>query len=141
LIRRICLLREQGLTDEAARLEQEDLAVAVRGLRQEQLGEILPESVLREMFTCEEQRVANAVALTELLLPKLLEGLAERTPPGGRVSVPRPAQAVPLSSVSRAPAAGSPLIPDLLDAMLAAEFTNRHPQDSSLRGARTTTRK
>lgn len=140
LIRRICLLREQGAAAEAARLEESDLMAAVGELRTVLASDVLSESELRALFSREEQRVTDAAVLSELLIPQLLGRLAVSAP-SGPPGVFRPAAAGPaLPPVPRAPAAGSPAIPDLLDAMLAAERTNRRPLAPSKRQARTTTR-
>lgn len=128
LMRRICLLREQGDDAQAARLHEHDLPAAVRELRAAHGTEALSEAELRTLFAAEEQRVAEAVVLAELLIPQLT---------GPRPPVPaRAVPAAPVPARPRAPAAdarGSPAIPDLLDAMLAAERTGRRPAPASSR--------
>ncbi len=127
LMRRICLLREQGDAGQAARLREHDLAAAVRELRAAHGAEALSDDDLRALFAAEEQRVAEAVVLAELLIPQLV---------GGRA--PAPAKSVPAAPVPahpRVPAAppGPPGIPDLLDAMLAAERNGRRPSPAASR--------
>ncbi len=127
LMRRICLLREQGDAGQAARLHEHDLAAAVRELRAAHGAEALSDDDLRALFAAEEQRVAEAVVLAELLIPQLV---------GGRA--PAPAKSVPAAPVPahpRVPAAppGPPGIPDLLDAMLAAERNGRRPSPAASR--------
>lgn len=119
LVRQICLLREQGETDRAARLQANDLAAALRDLQAEHGPDALREEGLQALFAAERERVAEAVLLAELLIPQLTGGprLARSVAPA-RAPAPMPASA---------PAAGPPAIPDLLDAMLAAERTGRHP--------------
>jgi len=134
-VRRICLLREQGDAEEAARFEKIDFADALRDLRLALGPEILPESELRAMFAAEEKRVADAVVLSELLIPQLVKSFppfpatvaarAASLPAGERES----ASVLPRSP---AVAAGvSPMIADLLDAMLASERTGRRPLSSA----------
>jgi hypothetical protein len=127
LMRRICLLREQGDAGQAARLHEHELADAVRELRATHGAQALSDEELRALFAAEEQRVAEAVVLAELLIPQLV---------GARPPVP--AQAVPATPVParlRVPAVppGSPGIPDLLDAMLAAERNGRRPSPAASR--------
>jgi len=133
LIRRICLLREQGMVAEAARLEREDLAMAVRRLRDNPAGAGFPEDVVKGLFAREESRAADAVALAEFLVPQLLAHWPPRSP--AAVAGPVPPSLPP---VPRAPGTGSPAISDLLDAMLAAERSNRRPLARVTREARTT---
>ncbi len=133
-MRQIFLLREQGDFDGAARLQANDLGNAVRDFRLAHGVEALPESKLQEMFAREEARIADAVALAEILIPQLVAARAgapvvTQTYVATREE-PVTAPVIPFSSddssaVPRAPATGSPAIPDLLDAMLAAERHSR----------------
>jgi hypothetical protein len=117
LVRQICLLREQGDAARAAALEAGELADALRTLREADGGEALPESALAALFAREEERIADAQVLAELLAPRLGAVLPS-------------AQAATVTTVTtvttRAPEPpAEPLsIPDLLDAMLAAERTS-----------------
>ena len=128
-VRRICLLREQGDATEATRLEKNDLANAVRDYRLACGPEILPESELRSLFVAEEKRVADAVILSELLIPQLVKSF----PAQPVAAVPsRPSAAASVETATPFPraaaAAGvSPIIADLLDAMLASERSGRRP--------------
>jgi hypothetical protein len=120
LVRQVCLLRECGEADRAARLHEGELANAVRDHRLTHGPEALPESELRAMFATEERRVADAVILSELLAPRLVAA-GVPAPAAG----PRPVQSPPAAHRPAVPA-GPPAISDLLDAMLAAERTGRH---------------
>lgn len=127
LVRQVCLLREQGDAAGAVRVQEKEFATAVRDIRLAEGPEALPESELRAMFATEEQRVAEAVILSELLIPQLVgswPSISDLDRPGTTRSAPR---ALPASAPAPAPtpAAGPPTIPDLLDAMLAAERTGR----------------
>lgn len=136
LIRRICLLREQGSAGEAERLEREELPMAWPAVTADEAAQA---DLLQRIFSRETERAADAAALSELLLPHLL---ARLTPPAipGRGTPSRPDPGLPAAPVVRpAVSAGSPAIPDLLDAMLAAERSNRRPLAPSMRGARPTT--
>jgi hypothetical protein len=138
LIRRICLLREQGDAAEARRLEETEFGNAVRDFRLAHGPASLTESELNEMRAREEHRIADAVLLAEVLIPQLLA--ARATPaaaapdnnyrgepmrvPAGSV-VPFPPDIV--SAPPQAATADQSAIPDMLDAMLAAERNSRRP--------------
>lgn len=125
LVRRVCLLREQGEAEAAARFEQNELATAVRDLRLAEGLEAVRDEELQELFIREEQRVADAVILAELLAPRL----ASVRPPVPAVQVTTPVQVRRDEFVSTPrvieSGAGSTAIPDLLDAMLAADSAAR----------------
>lgn len=123
LIRRICVLREQGDVAGAARLEENQLATAVRDCRLAQGPDALPEGELQAMLATEERRVAEAAIMAELLAPRLAGAWPAASGPAVAVS-PRTATFSPPSARANAPP-GSPAIPDLLDAMLAAERNSR----------------
>ncbi len=122
LIRQICVFREQGDMIAAGRLRENDLAGAVDEFRRRHGAEALPDQDLLDLFAAEERRVADAVILSELLLPRLLAALsAARTD-----AVTRPvARSLPSDARPAAIPAGPPAISDLLDAMLAAERSGR----------------
>ena len=136
-IRQICLLREQGNNAEAERVEKADFANTLRDLRLAHGPEILPPNELTALFEAEHKRVADAVVLSELLIPQLVKSFS---------ASPFPAQARPLAAAATetvatrdssvpipkaaAPAGVSPMIADLLDAMLASERGGRRPLSS-----------
>jgi hypothetical protein len=133
-IRQICLLREQDNITEAERVEKNEFANTLRDLRLEYGPGFLPESELRSMFAAEQKRVADAVVLSELLIPQLVKSF-----PAVATASPQ-SKAALVSSNSRdssvpipqAAAAGvSPMIADLLDAMLASERSGRRPVHSA----------
>lgn len=131
-IRRICLLREQGNEPEAKQLEQSDLANAIRDLRLAQGPDAFPESELRKLFSAEEKRVADAVLLSELLIPELVKSFpaGASNPPVTKSVSPtkRPfgsqESATPFPPAMAA-AGGSPAIADMLDSMFASERSPR----------------
>ena len=122
LIRRVCLLTEQGDESEAVRLERTQLAEAVRQYRHDHGPDALTEQHLAEIFMAEQRRAADAVVLAELLIPQLT-GRA-RTEPR-----PVPAQsdetAAPAASGEPASSRAPVDIPDFLDAMLSGESGKR----------------
>ena len=125
LVRRICLLREQGDAAGAAKLEGNELAPAVRDIRLAEGLESLPEGELQTMFLNEERRVADAMILAELLIPPLIASIPLANGAGHR-PIPPSGRATPAAfPLATDPAAGSPAIPDLLDAMLAADAAAR----------------
>lgn len=119
VIRRVCLLREQGDAAGAARLQESEVADAIREIRLRQGPGALSESELQTIFATEEHRVADAVILSELLASRLVEVLPAASGRPRSAPQPMPVAARP------APPAGPPAISDLLDAMLAAERTGR----------------
>lgn len=127
LVRRVCLLREQGEAAQAAHLQGNELANAIRDFRLQHGPAALPEEKLGEMFASEEEHVVDAMVLAELLIPQLTRFMPEAV-----ISRPvPPAVETPRSVPSpRVLAGDSPAIPDLLDAMLEAE---RRPPSSGRR--------
>ena len=123
LIRRICLLREQGNHPGADQLENTQLAAAVREFRAAHGPEALPESELQDMFALEEKQVIAAAIISELLLPQLVESIvaANSGGPNRSATAFHPRVSPPAVSRAAANAAGPPVITELLDAMLAAE--------------------
>jgi hypothetical protein len=118
LVRRICLLREQGDVAEARRVQETELADRIREMRESADPAALTDAALADLFATETRRVADALATAEVLIPQLVAiwpaGPAAR-PARLTLSVPTEAPARP------AAADGPPRISDLLDAMLAAE--------------------
>lgn len=125
LVRRICLLTEQGDEAEAVRLENTQLAEAIRQLRHDHGPDALTEQHLSEIFIAEQRRAADAVALAELLIPQLTRPPASggRAAAAGNSAASRTGrQAAP----AQPPAAPSPRgIPEFLDAMFAANAPHR----------------
>lgn len=122
LIRQFWIFREQGNTTAAGRLLEGDFSNALDEFRRRHGPEALPDQELLILFAAEERRVADAVALGEWLLPRLLAAL----PPVQPDAVVRPvARSLPADSRPATIPAGPPAISDLLDAMLAAERPGR----------------
>jgi hypothetical protein len=131
-IRQICLLREQGNVAEAERVEKNDFANALRDLRLAHGPQILPQSELNVLFEAEYKRVADAVILSELLIPQLVKSFsaspfsAQARPAAANAPAASRDSSVPISKTAAA-AGVSPMITDLLDAMLASERGGRRP--------------
>lgn len=123
LVRRVCVLREQGETAEAKRLEDEKLGSEIRDLRLSQGPQALPEGELAALFATESKRAIEAVALAEMLIPQLLGRLPANPVPAPAPVRPFVPTSVPAPELRPATMGGSPAIPDLLDAMLARERT------------------
>jgi hypothetical protein len=130
LIRRVCVLCEQGDAAQAARLQENELATAVRDFRLALGPDVLPENELQAIFATEGRRVADASVLAELLLPRLVEYLPAIPGPVRSGSTRPKSELLPAAAQA---AAGPPAIPDLLDAMLAAERTGRRLSPASKR--------
>lgn len=124
-MRQICLLQETGRNDEAARLEPMLLDPLIKSFRDTHGVGALPDDRVESLLVCERERVGDAAALGELLIPLLMEHL--RATPG--VGPPeRPAATQPVRSrIPPRPPTASPEIADLLDGMLAQEL----PQSSA----------
>jgi hypothetical protein len=121
LIRRICVLREQGEAAAAQNLERDQLAVALDGLHASEGTEALPDDEVQRIFAAERTRAAEAQVLAEMLIPQLI---GHFPPPATPVQNHKPA----LPRVDPPPPelrpvvnGGTPAIPDLLDSMLARE--------------------
>lgn len=123
LIRRICLLREQGDLAGAQDLEHGPLGAAVATARAQLGADALSEDELGRLFVRESERAAEAVAVAELIIQQLTPHWPATAPAaaaGGAAA--RRAPRLPARS---AQPAGAPAIPDLLDAMLAHESQAR----------------
>ena len=135
-IRRICLLHEQGNTVEAISLQQGDFGNALRDFRLAHGPDSLPDAELRSMFEAEKKRVADAVVLSELLIPQLIKSFpaaaasAPQIRPAAAAVAPARDTAVPFPRAAAA-AGVSPVIADLLDAMLASERGGRRPASAN----------
>ncbi len=130
LIRRVCLLREQGDPASADRLQSAELVPAVRDFRLASGPASLTEEKLCALFLSETEHVAEAMVLAELLVPQLARLLP------GAAGEPRPTLFVPVPATApagRLTPGLSPAIPDLLDAMLAAERHGRRPSPATHR--------
>lgn len=134
LIRRICLLREQGDVAGAARLQESELLAALDELRQLQGPEAWRDEEVRALFAAEERRVADAMVLAEILIPKLTELWKQATPVARTVTTitARTREPDPVPAPAAAPS-GPPVITDLLDAMLADERKTRRVSSASNR--------
>jgi hypothetical protein len=118
LVRRICLLREQGDVAEAGRLQQNDLAAAVGEIRRTQGADAWRDDELAELFDAEAKRVTEALLTAEIMVKRLAE-LWSPLPVAVRSAPAYAGATLPTDKPARP--AGSPVISDLLDAMLAAE--------------------
>ena len=111
IYRRVCELRATGRTDEAAVLENTDLSAAVAEAR------ISGDPAVNEsaLLAGEDERVADARLLAELIAPLLATRLNLAAAPAAVV------QASTISSAPPAPRApsSSPQIADMIDDMLA----------------------
>jgi len=112
--RRICFLRFEGMASEAQAIEDTEFAEAAAKARRASGSEFEADSVLNALLADERERVAEAVAFAEVLVPmrsRSLPGLAPSAaaPP----AAPRRAR-MPAHDASRG-------IADFIDDMLAQE--------------------
>src|ERR1051326_8487286 len=68
--RRVCVLRSAGKTEEADKIEATTLPEAIGSLRD---SSTITTAQLDALFAVEQERVADARALAEILVPMLLE--------------------------------------------------------------------
>jgi hypothetical protein len=114
IFRRICFLRAEGLTSEAQRVEENEFAAAASRARLGAGSEFEAESILQALLTEEKERVCDAIAFAEILVPMLAERLA------AKVSPIRAAAHVPKKVKAESPAAARD-IADFIDDMLSQD--------------------
>jgi hypothetical protein len=115
IYRRICFLRSEGLALDAQHLEETELVEATAQARRCAGSEFEAESILQRLLTEEKERVADAIALAEIIVPMLAERL------GSLASLPM-ARAAPAPRQARPEAPVEPRgIADFIDDMLTQE--------------------
>lgn len=129
LIRRICLLREQGATAQANRLQAGELTAAVAEFRLWNGPDNLTEEKLCALFVSETELVREAMVLAEILAPQLVKLLPLAASAGPAPVFPTVLPDKPFRPLPDGP----PAISDLLDAMLAAERPGRRSAPSTHR--------
>lgn len=134
MCRRICVLRERGESMEAARLETDELAELLAALRAGGETDDAIQQRLTTLFAIEEERVADAAVLAELLLPALRGHATTPDAASGASEPARPDIAGEKNASSRPSAATAPAAPPeprkrstdiatFIDEMLAQEST------------------
>ena len=119
--RRICFLRLEGREAEAREIEGRELEPAVAEARKDSESEAEAEAVLRAVTSDDEERVAEAIAFAEVLVPMLSERLSLQAPaPGIPKRGPRQSRA---ASGDQDQAHG---IADFIDEMLAQQRPASH---------------
>jgi hypothetical protein len=87
--RRICFLRSEGLAREARLAEESEFAQAAAKARDLAASESEADSLLRALMSEEEERVAEAVAFAEVLVPVLARRLSENPPAARQPAIVR----------------------------------------------------
>src|SRR5208283_2265353 len=77
--RRMCFLRSEGREEEARFVEDRELAAAVVEARRVSGSDDEADALLKALFAEGEERVADAVALAEVLLPMLAQEMQSPT--------------------------------------------------------------
>ena len=113
IYRRVCFLRSQGRDAEAQWVQDTDLVRALAAARAEAPAGPETEAAWQAMQAAEEERVAEAVALSELLAPMLKDRLALPLAASAALPPPRPAAAIPRAQ--------APSVADFIEEMLAQE--------------------
>lgn len=112
----MCFLRSEGRQDEAREVEGHELAAAVAEARRASESDGEADSLLKALFAEGEERVADAVAFAEVLMPMLARELRPLSAATSRAAE-RPPQ-----RKARSESSGSPLeIADFIDEMLAQD--------------------
>lgn len=128
--RRVCVLRERGLKDEAEQVRAEQVMPMVALLRTATDTDAAITERLNGVFAAEAERVANAAVLAELLVPELTGQLRSLVAPVSAPVSPAPPPAAPVAAAKPTPPRrGS--IADFIDDMIAQE----DPPDRPGRGA------
>ena len=133
--RRVCVLRASGKNEEAEVLESTKLTQAVGSLRES--SPVTPDQ-LSGLFAAEEQRVADARALAEILLPMLMESsfalplAASRPVTNSIATASRTPATATVDSESKSPledkSTGTlPGIADFIDEMLSQDRARTAP--------------
>jgi hypothetical protein len=120
IYRRVCLLRSQGRHADAQLVLDADFAGALAVAREGAATEQEADAQCHAMVAAEEERVADAVAMVELLAPMLRDRLPPRTATlasPGRSRIP--GGLVPI---------GEPSVADFIEQMLEQE-RGTHPTD------------
>jgi hypothetical protein len=108
IYRHICFLRSEGLGTEAKRIEDTELAeAAAEACATDADGD----TQLKSFYAKEQERVAEAIAFAEVLVPAL----------SGHFSSPEPAKARPAAPAPAAKKRGEAGIAEYIDEMLAQE--------------------
>lgn len=127
LCRRIAVLSESGEHEEAEQVRAGELATALLALRT--TAGVTAAEIDRELasiFAAEQERVAHAAVLAEMLAPLLRDRLAA----SAATIVPHPALPSETSpALTAAPRASSGDITDFIDEMLAQERAQPGPGD------------
>ncbi len=119
--RRVCFLRLEGRETEAREIEGRELGPAVIEARKTSESESEADAVLRALTSEDEERVADAIAFAEVLVPMLSERLSLQSPPSGPPTK-GPRQNRPIAG----DLGGSRGIADFIDEMLAQQRTGTH---------------
>jgi hypothetical protein len=117
------LLRARGETAAADQLRAGPLEDAIVALRAAGLSDDAIAARLNTIFTTEDERVANALVLAEVLVPILVERLGSRIAAAAATHTPSAPSSQPSRSANRAAADVPPAggIADFIDQMIAQE--------------------
>lgn len=122
LLRRACILRATGSESDAAALETTGLAAALESLRETCADSAKWDARVRALRQREEERVADAMVLADILLPRLQNALqpsvgsARARPTSGPTSFSSPRPARPRNAPRE--------IADFIDEMIAQRQPN-----------------
>lgn len=115
MYRRICFLRSEGLSGEAQAVQDTEFAEAAARARGLFASESEADSLLRGLMEEEEERVAEAVAFAEVLVPMLARRLSAHAP------APLPHAAPVRGAAAAGRPGGTRDVADFIDEMLAQD--------------------
>jgi hypothetical protein len=122
MCRRVCVLRERGQHGEAEQLRTTSLAELVAALKSPAETDATITARLETIFAAETERVANAMVLADLLVPRLTEQLRSFAPLPGMTPAAVNAAAPAMPPPKPAPARAATIsIADFIDDMIAQE--------------------
>lgn len=116
--RRVCFLRSEGRGEEAAEVEDRELAEAVAEARRSSESDAEANALLSALCAEGEQRVADAIAFAEILLPMLAQVMRPPLTAAARAAE-SPRQRKPSAEKS----GEAREIADFIDEMLAQDRT------------------
>ncbi len=114
IYRRVCVLKSTGRHAEARRLEETELEAALAAVRKTAQASAEAEARIASVMAAESERVAEALALAEILAPMLVERLGANPPAKRATEAPAGPRARPAADEDRG-------IADFIEEMLAQD--------------------
>ncbi len=123
IYRRICFLRFDGQAGEASRLEFSELKEAIDAAKSASTTTDEADAILRRLLDEEGERVSEAVAFAEVLIPMLADRISPAIPAKSAGTLPLRASHRPRLG----PDSAERSIADFIDDMLVQDRQPAHP--------------